>query len=399
MRLSAGASRVLGLAVIVVAATFTWPPTLAGATFPGTENGNVAFVAICDGQNIGQAIYSLNPNGSTPPTYSCPDGAAPSSTQSTAGSIDSMPYFSADGSTLFFASDRLGNDAIFEVHYPATISGAPGSQSDGATQLTFPTADGENFDDYAPTVSSNGTTLAFIRCNSDDGDCRLCTQSPVLGGTPTAVATSVSLTSPDAVSGAADRPEIDPADPTQVVYVGDDQHIYLVSLTGAFAERDLSNESGVGGSADEYPDWNPDGTRIIFDSNRAGGHKIYVLNPTTTPATATALWGSSDPGTEIEPMFSPTSPTSPEYIWTKVGVGSNIVLNMGSSVSSAVQVSLTANKTNNSQAAWQPIPLGDQAPEVPVAALLPAAGGVLLVAATLLDRRRKQRQMSSGDSQ
>ncbi len=101
MRLSAGASRVLGLAVIVVAATFTWPPTLAGATFPGTENGNVAFVAICDGQDIGQAIYSLNPNGSTPPTYSCPSGAAPSSTQSTAGSIDSMPYFSADGSNCF----------------------------------------------------------------------------------------------------------------------------------------------------------------------------------------------------------------------------------------------------------------------------------------------------------
>ena len=94
-------------------------------------------------------------------------------------------------------------------------------------------------------------------------------------------------------------------------------------------------------------------------------------------------------------MFAPTSPTSTEYIWTTLGVGSNIVLNMGSSVSSAVQVSLTANKTNNSQAAWEPIPLGAQAPEVPVVVLLPAAGGVLLVAATVRDRRRKQRQISN----
>ena len=37
-------------------------PALAGATFPGSQNGNVDFIAICDG-NIGQATYSLNPNG------------------------------------------------------------------------------------------------------------------------------------------------------------------------------------------------------------------------------------------------------------------------------------------------------------------------------------------------
>jgi Tol biopolymer transport system component len=394
MRLSAGASRALGLAGAVVVAAFTSAPTLAGATLPGAEDGNVAFVAICDGQKIGQAIYSLNPNGGSPLTFSCPGGTAPSSTQASAGSIDSMPYFSADGTTLFLASNRLGNEAIFEVHYPSTIAGLPGSQADGATQLTFPATDGENFNDYAPTVSSNGTTLAFIRCNAEDGDCLLYTQSPVVGGTPTVVVTLVSLEPPDPVSGAADRPEIDPVDPTQVLYVGEDQHIHLVSLTGAFAERDLSTESGVGGSADEYPDWKPDGNRIIFDSNRTGGHKIYILDPTTTPATATALWGSSDPGTEIEPLYAPTSPTSTEYVWTKLGVGSNIVLDMGSSATNAVQVNLTANKTNNSQAIWQPIPLGAQAPEVPVVALLPAAGGVLLAGAVLLERRRKQRNAS-----
>jgi Tol biopolymer transport system component len=51
-------------------------------------------------------------------------------------------------------------------------------------------------------------------------------------------------------------------------------HIHLVSLKGSFVKRDLSNESGVGGTADGHPDWSPNGQKIIFDSSRAGGHKI-----------------------------------------------------------------------------------------------------------------------------
>jgi Tol biopolymer transport system component len=369
----------------------------AGASFVGTSNGNVAFVAVCDGQNIGQAVYSLNPNGSSPSTYACPGGAAPNSTQVTAGSIDSMPYFSSTGSTLYFASNRLGNDAIFEVPYPSTITGAPGSQTDGATQLTFPTANGASFSDYAPTVSSDGNTLAFVRCDSSGTDCNLYTQSPIVGGTPGLVTTSQLLAPPDAVSGAADRPEIDPADPTQVLYVGVDGHIHLISLTGAFAERDLSKESGVGTFADEYPDWNPTGTSIIFDSNRTGGHKVFLLNPTVTPATVTALW-PSDPGTEIEPIFAPTSPTTMSYIWTKLGNGSNIVVDMGAHVGSAQTIdSLTANKTNNSQPTWQPVTSPSTGtPEVPAAVLLPGMGGVLLGGAYLVDVRRRRHDLISG---
>jgi hypothetical protein len=56
---------------------------------------------------------------------------------------------------------------------------------------------------------------------------------------------------------------------------------------------------------------------------------------------------------------------------------------------------MTTNNTDNSQAAWQPIPLGAQAPEVQVAALLPPAGGVLLAGAVLFERRRKQRPTGS----
>jgi Tol biopolymer transport system component len=398
----------LGLLGILAITAGFWAPAPAGATFSGAQNGNVAFASICD-SNTGQAVYSLNPNGSPPPTYTCPGGTSPTYTQSTAGSIDSMPYFSSQGTTLYFSSDRPasgnnpganGNFAIYQVAYPPTVTGAAGSQSDGAVQITFPAVSGGTSNDYAPTVSSDGSELAFLRCNSGTTSCALYTQSPIIGGTPTLVTTAVAPLQPNSVSGEASRPEIDPTDPSQILYVGTDNHIHLVSLASpaTFAERDLSSESGItSGQIDEYPDWNPAGTRIIFDRS----HSVYVLNPTSGPATACALWGASDPGTEIEPVFAPTdtatsslttcNPTGNSYVWTKLGGGSNIILDMGHSVGNpATLVDLTNNRTNNSQPAWQPVPLGSQTPEVPVAVILPAAGGALLAGAVMLEWRRRR---------
>ena len=348
---------------------------VAFATFPGTTNGDIAFVAVCN-PSIGQAIYSVDPNGSPPPTYSCPGGTAPYYSQTTAGAIDSMPYFSATGSTLYFSSSRGAgsNFSIYEVPYPSTLSGSPGSQTDSATQLTFPSDE----NDYAPTVSSDGTKLAFIRCGAGGSTCSLYVQSAIVGGTPTPVATDVAPAAPDPASGAGDRPEFDPVDSTQIIYVGTDGHIHLMSLTSSFTERDLSAESKIPtGDSDEYPDWNPSGNAIIFDSNEVpssdtatGGHYVWKLNPTVSPATATAVWGTHDPGTEIEPIFAPEAN---EYAWTTVGEGDNIQLEMGTSVGSPT-VLLTANKTNNSQPAWQPVNLGVGTPEAPNVLWLPAAG-------------------------
>ena len=400
-------SRICGLMGIMAITAGIWYPSPAGATFSGAQNGNVAFASICD-SNTGQAIYSISPNGSTPPTYTCPGGTAPNYTQSTAGSLDSMPYFSSQGTTLYFSSDRPGggnnpgangNFAIYQVTYPPTVTGSSPNQSDGAVQITFPAASGGTSNDYAPTVSADGSELAFLRCNAGTTSCALYVQSPVVGGTPTAVSTMVPPLQPDSVSGAASRPEIDPADPSQILYVGTDNHIHLVSVTSAFTERDLSNESGIAaGKVDEYPDWNAAGTRIIFDRS----HTVWVLDPTTGPATACELWGSTDPGSEIEPLFAPTdtatstvgscNPAGNMYVWTKLGGGSNIVLDEGHGYNSPSQlVSLTANRTNNSQPAWQPVPLGAQTPEAPVALLLPSAGGVLLAGAVVLELRRRRR--------
>jgi hypothetical protein len=328
-----------------------------------------------------------------------------------------MPYFSSLGTTLYFASDRAtsannpgadGNFAVYQVAYPPTVTGSPGSQSDGALQITFPDPGAAgSTNDYAPTVDQNGNELAFIRCATTSGttSCGLYVQTPIVGGTPTLVVTAVTPLQPNSTNGEASRPEIDPSDPSQIIYVGTDNHIHLVSLTSSFPERDLSQESGItSGQSDQYPDWNPAGTRIIFDRNQF----VYVLNPTIAPAAACELWGSADPGIEIEPIFAPTdtavstsgncNPTGNMYVWTKVGAGTNVVLDMGHSVSSpATLENLTANHLTNSQTAWQPIPLASQTPEAPYAAMLPFVGGFLLVGIIALDQRRRRKRSALVD--
>jgi hypothetical protein len=322
-----------------------------------------------------------------------------------------MPYFDSTGAQLYFSSNRLasgnnvgagGNFAIYWEQYPQTVSGTPPNQMDNAVQITFP---GSTSNDYAPTVSTPGSgstvpsEMSFIRCNGGTTSCALYVQSPAIGGTPTLVPTSVPVMQPNSVSGSASRPEINPTDPTQVIYEGTDGHLHLVSLTSSFTERDLSANAGIGsGQVDEYPDWNPAGTRIIFDRS----HFVYVLDPTTPTATACALWGANDPGHEIEPLFAPTdtavstpgscNPSGNMYVWTTLGGGSNITLDEGHAVGSPDHLdSLTNNKSNNSQPAWQPVQNpGNATPEVPVALLLPGSALILGGLAVVYERRRRQ---------
>jgi len=317
------------------------------------------------------------------------------------------PAAKAYPSTLYFASDRPSgsntNFAIYQLLYPSTVSGSPGSQTDGATQLTSPPT-GSN--DYAPTVSADGTKLAFIRCGGSPSTCDLYIQSPITTGTATEVSTDFALEAPATVGGEANRPEFDPANSSEIIYVGTDGHIHLVTLNSsnqATGEVDLSSESGLpSGDAAQYPDWNPNGNSIIFDSdqvptgntNTGSGDFVWKLSVSGTSATESAVWGTHDPGNEIEPIFAPTGT---EYAWTQEGAGTsgtNIQLDEGTSVTSPT-VLLTDNKTNNSQPAWQPSSTpGTGTPEAPNVLLLPAAGILVGGAGWLAIAARRRRTAS-----
>jgi Tol biopolymer transport system component len=368
-------SRVMATAGLLVSALgVAAAPGVASATF-GTSNGVVSFVTTCTG--FPQVLW-VNPT-SPPSPETCANYNGTNGGQQTAGGADSEPYYSAAGNTVYFSSNRSGTWIVYSIG--AISTGNVPTPADGAVAVTSPGTS----NDYAPTVTADGTKLAFIRCDSGTSTCSLEVQSLVPPGAPSSVTTVVPVALPSPLTGDASRPEFDPADGSKILYEGTDGHIHMVSLTGSFTERDLSNESGIGtGQTDEYPDFNATGTKLIFDSNRSGGHKLYLFDLTGSTVPAPTLVWSTDPGVEIEPIFAPDGT---KYAWAQLGAGSVIVdYQIGSAWFSAT--TLSPGRSSNSEPAWQPIPSSPLLPESHYAIALPL-GGIAVAALVLVRRRRR----------
>jgi len=169
---------------------------VASATFPGT-NDAIAFASTCGNT---EAIYSVA-NGTT--NSECPPGTPPANpayTQSTSGSIDAMPFFSSDGGTLYFSSDRgstFGSPvpwSIYSVAYPSTASSP-------VNTLATPAS---GYNDFAPTVtadSSGGSTLDFLQCLGTASPCALEEETLSVAGVPTESPQQVSTANCPAPAG------------------------------------------------------------------------------------------------------------------------------------------------------------------------------------------------------
>jgi len=398
---------------------------VASATFPGA-NDAITFSSSCGN---GEAIYSV-PNGTT--NSECPPGnppANPAYTQNTAGSIDAMPFFSSDGGTLYFSSDRgsPGNPgpwSIYSVAYPSTPS----------TPLNTLATPPAGYNDFAPTGtadSSTGSTLDFIQCLGAASSCTLQeetlsttgapTDSPVQISTGTCPAPAGPLSSTD---GQANRPEFNPTNPNQLVYVGvnsatQTNNIYLLTINASGnACTDLSSNAPTiipssqtytqaASFADQDPDWSPDGTQIVFDSTRTAGNKVYEIDPGDNTG-AYQVW-ASDPGEEVEPVYAPADtpagaypkgsyPTGgsassyyqPMLIWVLTGGGDNVqgVTSIDDGTMYSVPTLVTADFALNVDPIWQPLALGSPLPEAPYPALLVGVGMVALAGGLYIRRRR-----------
>ncbi|HUC13774.1 MAG TPA: hypothetical protein VMS00_04915 [Acidimicrobiales bacterium] len=404
---------------------------VASATFPGANNA-IVFASSC---SDGEAIYSV-PLGTT--NSECPPGSPPTNpayTQSTAGSIDAMPFFSSSGGTLYFSADRgsPGNPgpwSIYSVAYPSTPSSAL------ATLATPPSG----YNDFAPTVTaatSTGSTLDFIQCQGTSSPCTLQeetlsalgvpTESPVQISTGNCPAPAGPISSTD---GQSNRPEWNPTNPNQLVYVGvnpttSTDNIYLLTLAAAGNScTDLSTTPTIipavqtytanASFGDQDPDWSPDGTQIVFDSTRTGGTKLYLVDPANNTG-AYQVWGGTttnpagDPGEEVEPVYAPSEtpngaypksayPTGgsassydqPMLIWVLTGGGDNVqgdtTVDDGTMYSSPTLV--TADYALNVDPIWQPLGLGSPLPEASYPALLVGVGMITLAGGLYLRRRR-----------
>ncbi len=365
-------------------------PAVAGAAFPGT-NGDVAFVAT---RNNNVNIQQVNPDGSGIGTSA---GDLANTTPLTAGSIDAEPFYSPDGTEVVFSSNRTGRWAIYE------IGQADENEATPATEISQQSGQ-ETHDDYGPSFSDDGQSVVFNRDNQSiysvylsAGVTSVCDLYNPPGG----------LAAASSDNGAASRIVFDPADPMKLVYVGGNNQIHLLSgvqvptagdpcpTQQGITDTDLSTLAAgntLGPTqADANPDWNPNGTKIIFDSTRDGGHSLwYFNNPTSVDPTVAPLWptlAGSTTTTDTQPVFSPDG-TQIVYTQPVIQNGTQVINyeldSFGAPEGSETDLTLGAGSSANSQPDWQPAAPFPSTPEVPSTLLLPGAaltvgGGYVLV--------------------
>jgi uncharacterized repeat protein (TIGR01451 family) len=125
---------------------------------------------------------------------------------------------------------------------------------------------------------------------------------------------------------------------------GANAEIYVVDADGSHLRR-LTNNPGFDGE----PDWSPDGTKIVFSSQRQGNQNIYVLNARDGTILSQVTTG---PAIDAEPAWSPDG--------RKIAFASRQGLNGGINVMNADGSNLTALTSNigfgffDSHPTWSP---------------------------------------------
>jgi hypothetical protein len=460
--------------VAAVALLAIFPVEGAFATYPGADGvlgfastGNLGAVTTNNGAQI---LYQAQPASSPPSSF---HNIANMTT--TAGGTDASPFYSADGKWSYFSSNATSSTGDFAVYsLPAGVS--PGAGADARIELSLGPPGGpatEVGNDFVPTVTPDGGAVLFVR----DSDPPVVShpvimEVPVANGAPTAVPSvcydpQTTIFSPSSVHnppalpdgrlGDSSRVEVDPVNGHQFVYEDSTGQLHLVTwpngLCNATSATDqtitstsvvpaASAGSNFGFEYFENPDWAPDGSALIMDSNAfAGlfpsGHSV-LARMAMTPAVGTPanLWSAAatltcatgsgtsaiGQGNEYQPVFSPFN-DSLAFTETSCSGGSEVEFidpNMGAGYQASNATTFdngqsVTNYTNSatacspahgfqkgkctgidSEPAWQPIPgPGAVLPEAPAAILLPLAGiGVAGLAFALSRRGRRSRARS-----
>lgn len=309
----------------------------AHAAYPGM-NGNLLFsrcgANICDTAHL----YSVGPDGSDPfqftsgPTY------------------DDDASYSADGSRVVF--QRC--DASCGI----AIENADGS---AVQQLTPNDGSTTNVDDY-PALSPDGSKIIFSRVGTDPAALW------VMGA-----------------DGSDPHKLLDTADSTyQASFSPDGSKIAFVDTSGALA---LVNSDGSGtpheidtppSGADSYPDWSPDGSRIVFQRGPSSADQRLWVVPADGSAPAVELMDPGAGTSDSEPAFSPDGAKLAFERYPTTGRGSQIWV-ANSDGSDAARV--TCEDCTDYHADWRPLHPAAPPPAAPAAP--PAFGGIKLRLGTI----------------
>jgi Tol biopolymer transport system component len=321
--LAAAAGALVAVAVLVLVLVVN--PQPAKAAFPG-QNGKIAFatdrhattnnpfnyeIYTINSTGTGSARRTDNPAWDREPAYS-PDGTkiafqsdrsgnediwiinstgTPNPKQITSDAArDLDPNWHPDGNRIIFASNRGGgNEQIWEVDStgtegnPQKISAAsarhlePAYRSDGKS-IVFQFDGGVNpVPNWNIWTMRPGSPGSYERVTDDPRD----DEEPAY--------------SPDGsrVAFASERFDPPPSPPVNVD---------LLSATPTGVEDDLVeilNRQLFSLAVDEKPAFSPDGSKIVFDSNRSGNYDIWIVNCSFQEPTLTRI--TNNPATDYAP--------------------------------------------------------------------------------------------------
>jgi Tol biopolymer transport system component len=259
-------SRIALVSAAVLAVGLAGAQQNAWATYPGTNDGRIAF-----GRDlaVGQQpdIYSVLPNGRS--LHQLTDDPAQ----------DICPAYSADGKQIAFCSNRTGALEIWKMK----------SNGKGEEQITrLGTA--ATFPDFSP----DGTKISFT---SQGFFLPSPTSADVFVVDSDGSGTPIRLTNSAAFDGFQ-------------AYSPDGKKIAFISGRTGINQVWVMNADGTApvqltfdpAAKDQAPDWSPDGRKIAYQSTATGNGDVYVMNADGSDQTRL----TSDPAIELTGAWSPT---------------------------------------------------------------------------------------------
>lgn len=283
--------------------------------FARGPNGRLAFTATRDGN---AEIYTVNADGSHPVNL----------TRNAAS--DEAPVFSPDGTKIAFASNRAGTATKFDIWV---------MDWDGSNPRRLTTSTG---DDYDPSWSPNGKQIVF---RSDrDGDNEIFKMNA--DGTNLWDGAAVHQLTRNTASDFL--PSFSP-DGAEIVFqrytagssTGQGNEVMKMNADGQGQINLTNNASNINDGA---PSFSPDGSQIVFHSNRNGNFEIYTMGATG----GTVTRRTNNTVDDRNPSYSPNGS---QITFQSVRDGASRIYTMSSSGTS--QTRRTNHGGSDTTPSWQ----------------------------------------------
>ena len=293
------------LALVVGAVVLVGLAAPARATYPGSNDGRLAFGVDLEPTGVLPQIYSILPNGEDFRQL----------TDSVGQNI--CPAYSADGKEIAFCSNRTGSFEIWKMKQN-------GTQQMQVTHL----AEFATFPDFSP----DGRTIVFA--------------SPA-PGSPVQSPPDIWAIDSDG-HGAPVRLTDNPAMDGLPAYSPDGSKIAFVSARSGIPQVLVMNADGSdpvpltfdSAPKGQLPDWSPDGSKIAYQASIAGNGDIYVMNADgsdqrqlthTTQTEFGTAWSPDGSQIAFVRVLGPTNVDRAIYVMNADGTGEHF-LHQGSRV-------------------------------------------------------------------